>query len=296
MKQLIILAYSLSIIGCTSTTSTKSKNSNSLLKIQPNTLLSELVPDSLIVHRGVFSNNLETYYFTVSKKDFTDFTILESKQMENGWSTPRETFFNSSFDDHGMSFSPDGNTLVFASTRPIENKIIPRTWHIWTCKKTKSIWSNATYLDIPNLSDKLLSHPTLGPDGTIYFHASELDYSNMKIYQSHLVDGSYEPATEITFPTLNAIGYCTPYVSSDGNYLLFAAIGESLKLYYVLNLGKGQWSDPVALPDEINTHGQGNPYLTQDVQLLLYASASKAGWQINKVSTQTFLPANQVEY
>ena len=40
------------------------------------------------------------------------------KKVDGIWSSPKEAFFNSDYSEHGMSFSPDGNTMYFSSTRP----------------------------------------------------------------------------------------------------------------------------------------------------------------------------------
>lgn len=257
----------------------------------PISFLPELVGDSLIIHRGIFSNDLETYYYTVSDQAFSNFTIKSIHRSGNQWTPPDNAFFNSPYDDHGMSFSPDGNTLVFSSTRPIVGNDTLNMWHLWKCENEDGVWTEPEYIEIPNLKSQLTSHPTLAPDGTLYFHASNLDYSGMAIYRSALIDGKYQSATKMDFEDISAFGFCTPYVSADGNYLIFAAIGESLELYRCEMERSGEWSSPVALPSPINQNGQGNPYVTPDSKYLFFAkeNESKTHWDIQWVSTSSFL-------
>ena len=243
-----------------------------------------------IIHRGIFSNDLSEFYFTISDTSFSNFTVQVTSKIQGKWTKPKEAFFNSKYDDHGMSFSPDGNTLVFSSTRPTPSDKVPQTWHIWRSEQDEEGWSTPVYVEIPNLRSKLISHPTLGPNGTIYFQASNLDYSELSIYYSRLSNGKYQDAEKIPFD-LNAYGYCTPYLSADGNHLVFAAVNEHLDLYICDKLKNDQWSTPRKLSDEINRHGQGNPYLTPGGDFLFYAIEDKktGQWRINWISTASFL-------
>jgi len=252
----------------------------------------ELVEDNTIVHRGVLSNDLSEYYFTVSDTTFSNFDIKVSKKQNGVWSAPVDAFFNSQYNDHGMSFSPDGNTLFFSSTRPVGVDDFPSTWHIWRCEKHNQKWGKPEFVEIPGLQQQLTSHPTLANDGTLYFHASDLDYSNMAIHYTKLKNGNYQKAEKILFETLGAIGYCTPYLSSNGQHLIFAAINESLDLYICKREAENKWSTPIKLPELINQNGQGNPYLSPDSKFLFYASQSddnKNRWNVNWVETTTFL-------
>jgi len=84
----------------------------------PEVFLPNLYQEGKIIHKGIFSPDYENFYYTESKTDFTNFNIKQLNKVDNKWSEPKEAFFNSKFEDHGMSFSPDGQTLYFSSTRP----------------------------------------------------------------------------------------------------------------------------------------------------------------------------------
>ncbi|UZR93027.1 TolB family protein [Chondrinema litorale] len=188
-----------------------------------------------------------------------------------------------------MSFLPDGNKLVFSSARPVERDGVVETWHLWQCVKQNGKWTKPEFIDIPNLRTKLVSHPTLTEDGTLYFHSSELDYSDMAIYSANLVSGKYEDAKKLDFQNMPLSDFCTPYISSDGQYLLFAKVGESLELFVCNKKGENEWSLPSKLPDAINQAGQGNPYLTPDNKYLFFAAENENRWDVKWVSTKSFL-------
>ncbi|MEL6537688.1 MAG: hypothetical protein AAFQ98_19865 [Bacteroidota bacterium] len=242
-----------------------------------------------ILHRGVFSLDQTTYYFTLSQQDFTQFHVWQTARTDTGWSAPVKAFFNSAADDHGMSFSADGNTLVFSSTRPIGKEEEPGTWHLWQCSRKASGWSEPEYLHIPGLAGKLLSHPTLLPDRSLIFHSSEPDYSQMALYLAAWREEAYQPAQLLSWPGFDSVAMCTPYVSTDGQYLVFATVGEPLLLHVSKRQPDGQWGTPLALPDSLQRGSQGNPYLTPDGKYLLYARQTDSGpaWEIASVAKQS---------
>ena len=78
-----------------------------------------------------------------------------------------------------MNFSPDGNSIYFSSTKPTNVDDVLETWHIWKSDKINGKWREPTFEDIPNLRDKLTSHTVITNSETLYFHSSNLDYSEM---------------------------------------------------------------------------------------------------------------------
>ena len=186
-----------------------------------------------------------------------------------------------------MSFSSDGKTVYFSSTRPTGVEGIPQTWHIWKSVKVENTWSKPKFVHIP-LSDSLLfSHPSISDDGTLYFHASNPDYSEMHIYSSQLKDGAYTTAQKLDLQLADQQNTCTPYISKDGSYLIFATIAAHLQLHITYKDDEGQWTSPLKLPDNINDHNQGNPYISPDDKFLFYARESpdnQNSWNIYWVS------------
>jgi hypothetical protein len=245
----------------------------------------EFTPKDKIIHKGIFSPDLEQYYYTISDTNYTQFDVYVVKKEQGSWSTPQKAFFTSTYDDHGMSFSPNGNTLFFSSTRPTHVNGVADTWHLWKSEKNNGKWSKPSYIDIPNLRDKLVSHPVVTNSGTLYFHASNLDYSEMNIYFSKSNNGIYENAQKASISSNVNAGKCTPYVSPNEDYLLFASIGNQLDLHISFNDGNGKWINTRKLSTIINTSGQGNPYVTPDQKFLFYTTGSHEtkNWKVNWV-------------
>ncbi|MEM7575590.1 MAG: hypothetical protein AAF433_21990 [Bacteroidota bacterium] len=258
---------------------------------RPVAFMPDLCPVDSLIHRGVFSPDLQEFYYVLSDRSFSRFDIYVIEQTRAGWTHPRLANFNSNYSDHGLSFSPDGKRMFFSSTRPVGIADIPDTWHLWESVLEEGQWSEPSFVDIPNMRDRLLSHPSCAPNGSLYFHASQLDYSGMDIYVSSFVEGQYKPAKKIEFLSNAYSGYCTPYIAHSGKYLFFAGIGESLDLLVSYRSSSG-WSKPEKLPAVINQNGQGNPYLSPDESLLFYAVEAPGAtdqWQINWVNTESWL-------
>ena len=240
--------------------------------------------ENKIIHRGVFSLTMEEYYFTISDKNYEKFDVFMSKKVNNTWSEPEHAFFNSEYSEHGMSFSPNGKSLFFSSTRPIKNTEIPQTWHIWKTEKKNGQWTEPEFVDIPNLRNKLVSHPTVANSGTLYFHVANLDYSAMDIYYAKQVNNKFENAEKIKLSENVEIKKCTPYISPNEDFLIFAAIENQLELMICFNNHSGEWIKTKKLGAEINTNGQGNPYISPDNQFLFFASGKHQGnWTIKWV-------------
>lgn len=243
------------------------------------------IPDDQRIHKGVFSPDLSEYYYTISDKNFENFDVYVIEKKQKQWSEPKKAFFNSKYDDHGMSFSPDGKTLYFSSTRPVNKKGVNLTWHLWKSNKFNSVWTEPVFVDIPNLRDKLVSHPTVTSSGTLYFHSSNPDYSEMDLYHSKLVNGKFEDAEKIQIPSLTNIEKCTPYISPDEDFLIFATVGNQLDLYISFNEGQGIWTKTRILNNKINNSGQGNPFVTPDQKFLFFTAEDpqRAKWNVKWV-------------
>lgn len=139
----------------------------------------DLIPDDKLIHKGIFSPDFEAYYYTISDKNFEKFDVYVIRKVDDTWSEPEEAFFNSEYHEHGMSFSPDGNSIYFSSTRPTSLEDVAETWHIWKSDKRDDTWTKPAFVDLPNLRKKLVSHPSISNKGTMYFHVSNLDYTDM---------------------------------------------------------------------------------------------------------------------
>ena len=141
------------------------------------------------------------------------------------------------------------------------------------------------------MRDKLISHPTITHSGKLYFHASNLDYSEMDVYHSQGMEGEFQNAEKVEIAQKPNTGLCTPFISANEEYLIFAAIGKQLDLSISFNDGQGNWTQTKPLNKKINNLGQGNPYVTPDHQFLFFTTGEhqKENWEIKWVNIKSEL-------
>jgi len=268
--------------------------------IELNEYLTETAPDSIplpyktglisggmLVHRGIFSPDLNEYYFTISDKQFQHFNVKVVHKENSKWSIPKDAFFNTNFNEHGVSFSPDGKYIYYSSTRPVNIQGVQETWHLWRLEKINAQWMEPKFVDIPNLRDKLVSHPSITNDGTIYFHAGSTDYSQLHIYYSKEDNGKFTDAIKLPSEINFRNKQNCPYIAPDESYLLFESTPNLYLCYYD---NAGNWSAAKKLNERINTRGKGNPYITPDQKYLFYAAGLMPNpndtWAVYWVSTE----------
>ncbi len=247
----------------------------------------ELIPEGVLIHSGVLSPDLNEYYFTISDKSFRKFDVKRVRKENGRWSTSRKAFFNTTYNEHGTSFSPDGNHIYFSSTRPVGIEGVSKTWHIWRSEKIDGQWAEPEFVDIPDLRDKLVSHPSITKDGAMYFHAGSTDYSGLHIYYAKQENGEFTDAIKLPSQINFKNKQNTPYISPDESYLLFESTPD---LYISYRDKNGRWSEAKPLNERINKHGKGNPHITRDNKYLFYVAGLEPNpdenWSVYWVSTQ----------
>ncbi|HDZ05678.1 hypothetical protein LCGC14_0066150 [marine sediment metagenome] len=290
-KLKIILLITIGVLSCKN--ETENAEMQFLTEQIPNNIPLEfkqnLIPKNKLIHKGIFSPDLKEFYYTISDNSFEKFEVLVIKKNNGDWSKPKKAFFNSECNEHGMSFSPDGNSIYFSSTRPTNIEGVFETWHIWKSDKVNGEWKEPIFVDIPNMRERLVSHPIITNSGTLYFHSSNLDYSEMDIYNSKQVDGKFEDAKKTRISMNSIAGKCTPFVSPKEDYLIFASIGNQLDLMISYNDGKGGWINTKKLNNKINNKGQGNPYVTPNNKFLFFTTGEylEKNWKVNWVNIET---------
>jgi hypothetical protein len=252
----------------------------------------ELVPDKLLAHAGVFTPDMNEYYYTLSNASFSQFTVMYISKLGDRWSAPQEAFFNSSYLEHGVHFTEDGLWVYFSSTRPIGKEGRSSTWHIWRSKKVNNCWSEPEWVNIPGMDGNLTSHPSLTRAGHMYFHKANPNYTNFALYITKSEGGVFQEAKKVIFPDGENENTMTPFVSQDESYILYTKIVNGHEEIYISYREDGAWLAPQRLNNPINTNSLGNPYITPDERYMFYASgqvpsnASPSDWVIKWVSTQ----------
>jgi len=295
IQQSIGLLFLTAIVGCNTTMKMNTEQEQYLGEYPPVDIpvlfKPELIPDKHLAHAGVFTANMNEYYYTLSNASFSEFTVMYIRRSGDQWSSPKKAFFNSSYLEHGVHFTEDGQWVYFSSTRPIEKEGGSSTWHIWRSKKIENGWSEPKWVEIPGLEGKSVSHPSIARSGRLYFHSYNSDFSDMALFVSDPFDGGFQKAKKLVLPEGENHNTLTPFVAPDESYLLFEKKFDDFFEIYISYRDNEEWQLPKRLSDNINTENLGNPYITPNGQYLFYASgqwsnASPAHrWLIKWVST-----------
>ena len=296
IRQSIGVLFLTTIIGCNTTMKMNTEQELYLAEYPPTDtpvlFKPTLIPDKQLAHAGVFTPDMNEYYYTLSNASFSEFTVMYIRNIGDKWTAPKEAFFNSSYLEHGVHFTEDGQWVYFSSTRPVSKEENSSNWHIWRSKKLKNGWGEAQRINIPGMEGKSISHPSLTRSGRMYFHSYNPDFSDMALFVTDPQEGVFQKAKKIVFAEGENNNTLTPFVAPDESYLLFENKFDDFFEIYISYRDNGEWQRPKRLADNINTKNLGNPYITPDGQYLFYASGQWSqntpanDWVIKWVSTK----------
>lgn len=183
---------------------------------------------------------------------------LFTTDWQNGhWSKPRKAAFSGKYKDIDPFFSPDGNTLLFNSTRPRPGKPAATDFDIWAIRKAGNGWSDPTHLGPVINSDSSDYYATATANNTIYFTSNRTGgQGSSDIWRSVFRNGAYQTPENLGIDINTAGDESNPCVSPQEDYLIFTSrrpdgFGDS-DLYISFKVGN-RWSKPVNLGPDLNT-------------------------------------------
>ncbi|HET9030009.1 MAG TPA: hypothetical protein VFN49_07525, partial [Candidatus Aquilonibacter sp.] len=190
-----------------------------------------------------FTPDGATLYFTRSGPSGSG-TILVSHRTASGWSEPKTASFSGTWNDQHPAISPDGNQMVFVSTRPAPSQSV-RAARIWSMTRTPWGWSAPVPLPETVNIGRAIFAPSVAADGTIYFLSITKQGSGRRfqLYRSRVAHGRYERAQRLSFSS-PATADVDPEIAPDQSYLVFASSGRRAgddheHLYVVRRAGEG---------------------------------------------------------
>jgi len=222
--------------------------------------------------------------------------------LDNGHWIPAQPFpFNYQDDMLDYTAGPDDKTLIFMTSRPVDEDDVSGTHHLWSVEWSGSTWGNPVPLSAPRKIDGLGSgYPTLTGDGSLFFISDARDgAAEGGIFVSHISDGSNGRA-ELVPPPVNSehIDF-DPYVAPDGRYLVFTSnrpggMGK-YDNYIVFREKDGSWSPAFNLGEKFNSeHSECCPNVTADGKLFFFVSRKPSDFL--KDNTGRTLPTGRDVY
>lgn len=224
----------------------------------------------------------EFYYSMIG---LTHFVILESR-LENGrWTRPEVAPFSGHYSDIEPFYSPNGDRIYFASTRPPDGVGEPRPdFDIWYVEKTEEGWSEAVNIGPPVNTEKNEFYPSVSNNGTLYLTASyEGAFGFEDIYKSELIGGKYTDPVNLGEAVNSKLYEYNAFIAPDESYIIYSSHGRqdgygSGDLYISFASEDGSWSAGKNLGENINSITLDFcPFVSPDGKYLFYSSTRKAG-------------------
>ena len=203
---------------------------------------------------GVFTPAMTEFYFSVYAPYTTDpplGMICVSRWKNGRWTIPEGLPFSGMYWDLPPHLTPDGKTMVFASSRPvIGTQGSPVQLRIWQTHRVREGWANPEPLPEPiNTPSAVNFDASVASDGTLYFTSMPRAGAAPHIYSSRLINGTYTNPEKLPAPINSDTAEMQPFIAPDQTYLLFVSIARP---------GKGRLHQLIA---------GGSPYPRGDIYI-----------------------------
>ena len=218
-----------------------------------------LISTPLFERDIAISPNGDEIIFTRGDYKQTKRCLLHMTKESDGWSKPKILSFSGQYQDIEPFFSPNGNTLLFASTRPMDKDESKKDYNIWKVEKTANGWGIPKALpDVIN-TDRNEFYPSVGKSGNLYFTAT-YDYGvgTEDIFVSSLKDGVYQQPEPLD-TNINTKTYeFNAYINPNEDLIIFSSFGRADglgggDLYMSRKDENGHWQKAKNLGSKINS-------------------------------------------
>jgi hypothetical protein len=227
---------------------------------------------------GTFSpdSRMMLYCKSVPRSQF--YVIVESRQKDGRWSSPRVAPFSGRYRDSDPVFSRDGSRLYFVSDRPVGG-VDRKNFDVWSVARRGEGWGEPENLGPPINSEKNEYFVSFTRDGTLYFtSAREGSRGPIDVWRSRLTDRGYaEP--ENLGETINGKDWVNveAWIAEDESFLLVGAFGHTDGAgdsdLFVSYRKDGGFGSLRPLPPSINTAAREySPRISLDGQWLFFTS------------------------
>ncbi len=243
------------------------------------TLLGEgFISTSLNERDFALSPDGKEIYFTISSPRSLFQTIVSSRQNQKGeWSQPEVVSFAGSYSDLEPAFSPDGNTLFFASNRPLTGSE-PKDFDIWMVTRTATGWSEPVNAGSPVNTSADEFYPSITRSGNLYFTATYKNGPGREdIYVAKRNAAGFETPVALDTMVNSKFYEFNAFVDPDEQFILFTSYGRKDDsgggdLYLSRKDASGKWTMAVNVKRINSPQLDYCPYVTPDGKSLIFTS------------------------
>lgn len=251
---------------------------------------------------AAFTPDGATVYFMRDAGD--GFTLLESRRIGNGWSTPHPAPFSGRWHDLDPAMAPDGSYLLFVSNRPMRGDTpIDMTYkgqrhpgggmNLWRVDREGAGWGEPVRLPDPINSCPTTFAPSVAADGNLYYMGCAGAQPPLQLMHAAYRHGHYLRPEVVKLADADTV-IRDPAIAPDGSFLVVSLKrppNPAYRLAIAFRTANG-WTAPQDLGDTVNqgTSNMGGQ-LGPDHRTLFFSSdraATKGGaggddnlWQLS---------------
>lgn len=230
------------------------------------------VSDTLTLFgQGIISTSLYERDLAINPQgDEIIYTLGDYKQTkrclvllkkENGkWLEPKMMSISGKYQDIEPFYTNNGNTLYFASNRPIYNDSTRHDYNIWYSDKIEGLWSEPEALDsiINTRGDEFF--PSLSDKGNLFFTATREDgVGREDIFMSEYEAGNFKAPKPLPLEINSGAYEFNAYISPKEDLIIFSSYGRDDDLgggdlYMSRKNEGGIWSPSENMGELINSN------------------------------------------
>jgi hypothetical protein len=243
----------------------------------------------------IFTPDGKEAYWSVFLYFFRPQIILHMKMMEDGsWSSPEVPSFSGQYSDGISCISPDGMTLYFESSRPIQKGGDAKDdTDLWYVERSGNLWGEPIHLGDKINSNTLDRGASVTRDGTLYFCSErEGGIGNSDLYRSQKINGVYQEPENLGRPVNSEKYERFPFIAPDESYLLYEIINADDSygdgdIYISFRKKDRNWTKPVNLGKNVNSKSTDRfPVVTHDGKYIIFGSQRRVGnWYFDQPLT-----------
>ncbi|MBN9384361.1 MAG: PD40 domain-containing protein [Chitinophagaceae bacterium] len=238
-----------------------------------------LISDGMSNRDMAISPSGDELLYTIQAASGQFSVILQLRYVHGAWSKPAVAPFSGRYSDLEPAFSADGQTLYFASNRPVQTDGRTKDYDIWVVKKTGDSWGSPVRLDTVVNSSKDEFYPSIARSGNLYFtREMENGKGREDIVISEWKEGRYHTPHSLPEAINSDKFEFNAFVDPDERYILFSSFGRSDDLgggdlYLSCKNEKGEWMPAVHLDSSINSRALDfSPFISPDGKYFFFTS------------------------
>ncbi len=207
--------------------------------------------------------------------------VLLMQRQDDRWTEPRVAPFSARYNGE-FTLSPDGETIVFSSNRPLVGGGDPLdTYYSWIMERRGSGWGEPRpFGPHINAEGTYAGYPSISSTGDLYFFSDrEGTVGADDIFVSRLLDGEYVAPENLGGSVNSEQDEVDPFIAPDGSYLVFSRRAKgsgNVDLFVSFREPSGTWTTARNLGEPVNSSASDYcPTVSPDGKYLFFTSSRR---------------------